>query len=115
MRGRILILTCTVLAACVAAAYLLRVLASEPRTLNSPPDAQPVAAAESEYIGSGGCKECHASQHQSYLKTAHSRALVDVNLAEEPAEAQFEHTLSGRSYRIYRQDGKLRHREWLTA
>ena len=74
-----------------------------------------VAVADDEYIGSTACTKCHTSQYQSYLKTAHSLALSQVDPSAEPADAQFEHELSGRSYRVYREGGELRHREWLTA
>lgn len=38
-------------------------------------------------------------------------ALSDVDPAREPPDGGFEHPASGRSYRIYRADGKLRHQE----
>lgn len=98
----------------MAAAFVLLVPANKPNTPGDAADTQHVPEVEDEYVGSQACVECHSSQYQSYLKTAHSRALADVDLAEEPADAEFEHQLSGRSYRVYRQDSKLRHREWLT-
>lgn len=70
---------------------------------------------EDEYIGLVGCAECHIAQYRSYQQTAHSRALAEVDPTSEPPNAEFEHEKSGRSYRIYRAEGKLRHREWLTA
>lgn len=66
---------------------------------------------EAAYIGVAACTECHERQHQSYLHTAHSRALAEVDLDEEPPDGQFFHQASGRSYRVYRQDKTLRHEE----
>src|SRR5262249_38805500 len=51
--------------------------------------------------------------HKSYLLTAHSKALSDVNLAAEPPDGAFVQKASGRAYRVYRQDGHLRHEEAL--
>jgi predicted CXXCH cytochrome family protein len=73
--------------------------------LNTGPDARP--------IGSAACAGCHANNHKSYALTAHSRALVDVNPADEPPDGAFDHELSGRSYRVYRKDGQLWHEEVL--
>lgn len=73
--------------------------------LNTGPDAR--------YIGSAACAGCHQNNHKSYLLTAHSKALVDVNPADEPPDGAFEHKLSGRSYRVYRKDRQLWHEEVL--
>ncbi len=78
---------------------------SESHFLNTGPEAQ--------YIGSAACAGCHRQNHASYLLTAHSRALADVDPAAEPPDGSFEHQLSGRSYRVYRQGGRLRHQEIL--
>src|SRR5438105_1844075 len=59
-------------------------------------------AAEADYIGTAACAECHRSRHASYLLTAHSRALADVDPGPEPRDGPFEHPLAGRSYRVYR-------------
>jgi hypothetical protein len=86
--------------------------AARPSDVALPPhQAEP----EDEYVGLAACAECHLAQYRSYQQTAHSRALAEINLADEPADGKFEHAKSGRSYRIYRADGKLRHREWFTA
>jgi hypothetical protein len=68
-------------------------------------------AADVEYIGAAACAGCHRSNHQSYMQTAHSRALVDVEADAEPQDGSFEHKPMGRSYRVYRKDGLLRHAE----
>jgi cytochrome c554/c'-like protein/tetratricopeptide repeat protein len=63
------------------------------------------------YVGSDQCLECHRDEHQSYLKTTHSRSLAEVDVSREPPNAEFDHALSGRSYRIYRKGETLRLRE----
>jgi hypothetical protein len=78
---------------------------SESSYLNTRPEAQ--------YIGSAACAECHRGNHESYKLTPHSKALSDLDLKEEPADDSFEHKASGRSYRVYRKDGKLHHEEVL--
>src|SRR4051812_25256323 len=50
--------------------------------LNTGPDA--------EYVGTTACKECHSSKYESYLHTAHSRAMSDVSLPAEPPDGAFE-------------------------
>lgn len=65
------------------------------------------------YVGSQACVECHDEEHQSFLRTAHSRALGAVNAAQEPPDVTFLHEKSGRTYQVYRKDGKLRHREFI--
>jgi predicted CXXCH cytochrome family protein len=76
---------------------------SETRFLNTGDDAR--------HIGSAACAACHRGNHQSYLHTAHSKALADLDPAAEPPDGSFVHKPSGRSYRVYRQDGQLRHEE----
>ena len=78
---------------------------SETGFLNTGPDAH--------YIGVSACAGCHPDKHQSYLLTAHSQALADLDPSAEPPDGAFEHRPSGRSYRVYRQDGQLRHEEVL--
>jgi hypothetical protein len=76
---------------------------SEPHARNAGPDAR--------FIGTAACAACHPANHQSYRLTAHSRALSDVAPDREPPDAAFDHARSGRSYRVYRKDGWLRHAE----
>lgn len=76
---------------------------SESAFLNTGPDAR--------FIGIDACKECHRENHQSYLHTAHSRALADLDAKAEPPDGQFDHKPSGRSFRVYRQGEQLRHEE----
>jgi hypothetical protein len=78
---------------------------SESHFLNTQPDTQ--------YIGTAACAACHRRNYQSYLLTAHSRSLALVDPKEEPPDGSFHHRLSGRSYRVYRQDNQLRHEEVL--
>lgn len=78
---------------------------SESRFLNTGPDAH--------YIGTAACAACHPKNHRSYLLTAHSQALAEVDPSAEPPDGGFDHQLSGRSYRVYRRDKQLRHEEVL--
>jgi predicted CXXCH cytochrome family protein len=71
------------------------------------------AATEPEYVGLKVCAECHAEEFRSYQTTAHSQALADLDPDKEPADVQFDHPLSGYSYRVYRADGAFRQRQWL--
>jgi hypothetical protein len=63
------------------------------------------------YVGTHQCMECHRDEHQSYLKTTHSRSLAEVDVSQEPPSGEVHHELSGRQYRIYRQGETLRLRE----
>jgi hypothetical protein len=76
---------------------------SQTQFLNTGPDAH--------YIGSAACAGCHRTNHLSYLHTAHSRALTDLDPMAEPADATFRHDPSHRDYRVYRKDGQFRHEE----
>jgi hypothetical protein len=73
--------------------------------LNTGPDAT--------YIGTAACAACHRDNHTSYALTAHSRALAEVDPADEPPDGAYEHPASGRTYRVFRKDGKLWHEELL--
>lgn len=66
-----------------------------------------------EYVGSRACIECHRDEHQSYLRTTHSRSLENVDVSREPPDGEFFHELSGRHYRIYREGETLRLREFI--
>src|SRR5262245_56629484 len=72
---------------------------SESPFLNVGPDAR--------LIGVDACASCHPHQHRSYLLTAHSRALGDVDIDDEPPDGAFFHKASGRSYRVFRQGKTL--------
>ena len=63
------------------------------------------------YVGTAKCAECHEDERHSHLKTQHSRALRDVASFPQPPDGEVEPRLSGRTYRIYRQGGQMRHRE----
>ena len=91
--------------------------AAPPATPPPPPAAGTSAAAAiprpapQEFVGSQICAECHADQFDSYLHTAHSRSLSLVDPALEPPDGSFLHQRSGHSFKVYRQDGEMRHRE----
>src|SRR5437899_2803051 len=59
---------------------------SPTRFLNTGPDAR--------YVGVAACAKCHDAQHRTYLRTAHSRALGDVDVEEEPPGDGFFHQAS---------------------
>lgn len=63
------------------------------------------------YVGMKRCQSCHAEAHTSYLQTAHSQALALVDLDSEPPDGEFDDPRTFRHYRIYREEGKLRHEE----
>ncbi|HUG70013.1 MAG TPA: cytochrome c3 family protein [Pirellulaceae bacterium] len=68
---------------------------------------------DAHYVGTQRCAECHADQHASFLRTAHSQSISEVDPAREPPDGKFDHVASGRRYQVFRRDGKLRHRESL--
>ena len=63
------------------------------------------------YVGSQACATCHEDQHATYLQTTHSRALGDIVLDQEPPDVEFAHEPSDRTYKVYRRDGQMWHRE----
>ncbi len=91
-----------------------RLLANDPFPLPPYSESQFLnTGSEARYIGTAACVACHPVNHRSYLLTAHSQSLAEVNLNDEPPDGAFEHSLSGRSYRVYRRDNQLRHEEIL--
>jgi hypothetical protein len=78
---------------------------SESRFLNT--------GSEARFIGTAACAACHPANHRSFLLTPHSRSLAEVDAQAEPPDGSFHHALSGRSYRVYRRDNRLRHEEVL--
>ena len=65
------------------------------------------------YVGNRKCQECHSDEHDSYLKTMHSRSLAEVDISREPPNGEFFHEISGRHYRVYREGKQLRLREFI--
>lgn len=65
---------------------------------------------EVSYVGVKVCAECHKGKHRTWQYTPHSKALGDLNLADEPADAQFVHAASGQTNSIYRDHGQMHHR-----
>ncbi len=98
--------------------WFLRGALKRPLALPLPPlsaTAFENANADVKYIGLKACAKCHPEQYESYLQTAHSKALATVDAAAEPPDAEFVHSASGKSYRVYRADGVMHHRESLAA
>lgn len=73
----------------------------------------PQPSPEARYIGTAACAACHPKNHRSFLLTAHSRSLAEVDPNAEPPDGSFDHALSGRSYRVSRRDKQLHHEEIL--
>ncbi len=71
------------------------------------------ASTSVEYVGNRACVECHPGEHETYLKTTHSRSLADIDVSREPPSAEFHHELSGRHYRVYRAGPTLRMSEFV--
>jgi len=67
------------------------------------------------FAGSQACRNCHEHEYQTYVATNHSRALSLVVPDREPPDGVFDHTPSGRRYRVVRRDGRLMHEESLLS
>lgn len=82
-----------------------------------PPPVSPTrfqnATGHVDYVGSERCMDCHTQEHESWLMTAHSRALQKVQLESEPPDGEFSHEPSGRRYRVVRLNGQMRHQEFM--
>lgn len=70
---------------------------------------------QNSVVGSAACMDCHQGQHETWLATAHSRAMSRVVAEKEPAEGIFEHQISARRYRAERRNTELWHVETGTA
>lgn len=70
-------------------------------------------AASVAYVGNRACRECHPGEHATYLETNHSRSLAEIDASHEPPSAEFQHELSGRHYRVYRDGKTLRQCEFV--
>ncbi len=84
--------------------FALSPIASSP-FLNSRPDAH--------YVGSAACSACHADRHASFCSTGMGRSLAEVDAANEPPDATFDHAASRRRYQVLHKGGALWHRELL--
>jgi hypothetical protein len=73
------------------------------------------AGESAAYVGRLACVECHEAIFDSYRATGHSLALTELDPESQPGDTQFDHAASRCSYRVYRDDGVLRHRQWLTG
>ena len=75
----------------------------ESRYLNTRPDVA--------FVGAERCAECHKTAHDSWLQTAHSRALSDLHVETEPPDGTVNDPRSKRQYAIERRAGQMHHRE----
>lgn len=86
-----------------------------PPVVESLPPIQPSrflnAEADAQYVGEAACIACHTEAHESYLETAHSQALAEVDLSVEPPDGEFFDPRSQKRYRIVRRDGRMYHQE----
>jgi len=116
----------SIVAALVAAGIVLFVRIPAPNPAPDPPPEEIPAPgftdsphfttrSDAKYVGIAACKECHPSQHGSYLHTTHSRALAEVDPKTEPPDGEYHHAESGRTYRVFRKDGRMRHEEVMKA
>lgn len=64
-------------------------------------------------MGREACANCHEEASSGHAATPHHHAFHEVDPATEPADGQFDHPPTRRAYRVYRESGKLRHREVL--
>jgi hypothetical protein len=67
------------------------------------------------YVGSAACRSCHAGEDASFRRTGMGRSMAFVDPAAAPPDGVFDHPVSKRRYRVYRQDGQVWHRESLLA
>ena len=87
----------------------------------TPPPLPPIGetgyqnTAESEWVGVSACAECHSEIAKHYSQSSHASALAEVSPDAEPPDTEFAHPASGRRYRVYRKDGRLRHRETIAT
>lgn len=65
------------------------------------------------YVGSEACRNCHANEHSSFRRTGMGRSAAAIDPKHLPPDAVFDHKVSKRRYRVYRQDDRLWHRESL--
>jgi predicted CXXCH cytochrome family protein len=84
--------------------FPLTPLAASPY-LNTRPDAH--------YVGSEACRSCHPGSFTSFSHSHMAHTLAELDPAQEPPDATFDHPLSKRRYEVRRKDGQLWHRELL--
>ncbi len=65
------------------------------------------------YVSATACADCHEDQQATYAHTTHSRAFGETDPAAEPGDGEYDHVASSRSYRVFRKDGQMHHREAL--
>lgn len=118
MRGPLIMLLALLAVGAAILVWLNRRPQADPDSLPHPPFSDSPylnTGPDARYTGIASCRECHSGRYDSYLHTAHSRAFTSANPAAEPPDGTFLHKASGRSYRVYRAEGQLRHEELLRA
>jgi predicted CXXCH cytochrome family protein len=71
------------------------------------------ASTDVAFIGAERCAACHAPEHASYKRTAHSQAMGAVPLNDDPPAGDFFDPLSRKHYAAVRDQGRLFHVESL--
>jgi hypothetical protein len=66
-----------------------------------------------EYVGTDVCRKCHSSHDISFRRTGMGRSMAELDLSREPADGEFDHSVSKRRYQIKRSGSQLWHRELL--
>lgn len=67
------------------------------------------------YVGTETCARCHRDQYESYARTAHSRTLAEIDVADEPPDGEVVHEKSGRRYQIRRDGDQLLQEAWAVS
>jgi predicted CXXCH cytochrome family protein len=68
---------------------------------------------KAHYVGSAACRSCHEEHTASFRRTGMGRSMAEVQPAQQPPDAAFDHPPSKRRYQVRRKDGALWHRELL--
>jgi predicted CXXCH cytochrome family protein len=92
---------------------------STPKTENRKPKTDAASSPflntrpEARYVGSAACRSCHEEHTVSFRRTGMGRSMAEVQPAQQPPDAAFDHPSSKRRYQVRRKDGTLWHRELL--
>jgi hypothetical protein len=78
---------------------------------NVRPSAYLNTALDVQFVGTAACVECHQAEHASYMHTAHSKALSEIDADAEPKLVQFDHDLSRRRFRVQKRGDQIWHQE----
>ncbi|MBI1348948.1 tetratricopeptide repeat protein [bacterium] len=71
------------------------------------------AVTDVKFVGAERCAACHEPQYQSFQQTAHHLAFGPVEQPTSLPAGEFSDPVMHRNYRVYWQDGQMRHAETL--